>query len=355
MRTLPWMTAVLAIAIFGLLASLEAAPPENKKSKAEDDPFASDADAAPKKAAPRAAKPKRHVDADTDDVDPFAGPNAKPRKAAPDEPKQAETAKESAEKSSPGARAASAPPEPYRPGEAEKKLLEALKSPTECEFKETSLADVIDYFKTRHKIEIHTDEKALEEAGVALDSTVTKTLHRVSLRSALRLVLRDVGLTFILQDEVLLVTSPVAAANTVKVVVYDVTDLAIRQNDKGTWCDDASSMADAITSCIEPSSWTGAEANGVKGRAVIRVQMLPQKTVLVVLQSQECHEELEAFLSQARKIASTATKPLAEPPTEKDLLRRRDLKSTGTAKTWAIGLVGGATQAEPQKPEKKAK
>ena len=79
-------------------------------------------------------------------------------------------------------------------GPAEKKIEAALKSPTQLEFVDTPLTDVIDYLKDYHQIEIQLDKKAMDEAGIGTDITVTKNLKGVSLKSALRLMLRELGL-----------------------------------------------------------------------------------------------------------------------------------------------------------------
>ena len=76
-------------------------------------------------------------------------------------------------------------------GPAEKKIDEALKSPTTIEFVETPLQDVVDYLKDLHKIEIQLDKKELESMSIGSDTLVTKNLKGISLRSALKLMLDE--------------------------------------------------------------------------------------------------------------------------------------------------------------------
>ena len=110
---------------------------------------------------------------------------------------------------------------------AEKRIEAALKSPTQLEFAETPLSDVIDYLKDYHQIEIQLDKKAMDEAGIGSETPVTKNLKGVSLKSALRLMLRDLGLTYVIQDEVLLITTQDVAETKVTARVYSVADLVI--------------------------------------------------------------------------------------------------------------------------------
>ncbi len=112
-------------------------------------------------------------------------------------------------------------------GSAEKKIEDALKSPTQIEFTEAALSDVIDYLKDLHKIEIQIDSKALSEVGIEPSAPVTRNLKGISLRSALRLMLRDLGLTYLIKNEVLLITTPEEADNQLTTKVYPVADLVL--------------------------------------------------------------------------------------------------------------------------------
>jgi len=93
-------------------------------------------------------------------------------------------------------------------GKAEQKIEEALRSETNLDFVETPLSDVIDYLKDYHHIEIQINRKVLDDVGIASDTPITRKLKGVSLRSALRLMLRDLNLTYVIDDGVLLITTP---------------------------------------------------------------------------------------------------------------------------------------------------
>ena len=121
----------------------------------------------------------------------------------------------------------------HKSGGAEEKILKALDDPTTLEFIETPLQDAVDYIKDFHGIEIQLDTKALEGAGIMVDTPVTRNLKGISLRSALRLMLKQLELTYVIQNEVLLITTP-DEANTKQVVkVYPVADLVLPIQDTG--------------------------------------------------------------------------------------------------------------------------
>ena len=105
------------------------------------------------------------------------------------------------------------------------KIEAALNSPAELNVKDVPLTDVIDYLKDRYKIEIQLDKKAMDKAGIGTDATVTENLKGISLRSALRLMLRELGLTCVIEDGVLSMTTTEAAEEKLMTVIYPVADL----------------------------------------------------------------------------------------------------------------------------------
>lgn len=109
----------------------------------------------------------------------------------------------------------------------EAKIAAALEQPTELDFFDQPLSDVIEYLKQKHGIEIQVDHGALKIAGVAADAPVSQSLREVTLESALGLVLGELGLTSVVRDEVLLITSSAAAKSMVETRVYPVYDLVM--------------------------------------------------------------------------------------------------------------------------------
>ena len=118
---------------------------------------------------------------------------------------------------------------------AEKKIQEALKQPTQIEFVETPLKDVVDYLKDLHHIEIQLDSAALKEAGIDESTPVTKNLKGISLRSALKLLLDELQLKYVVHNEVLLITTPAKAESDeyMTTKVYPVADMVLPIKDAG--------------------------------------------------------------------------------------------------------------------------
>ncbi len=110
----------------------------------------------------------------------------------------------------------------------EEKILNALDETTEMEFPETPLKDVMDYIKERHHIEVQFDLAALKNANPPVDPSqtlVTRTLKGITLRSALKLILSDYNLTYVIKDEVLMITTKDEADKVMVTKVYPVGDL----------------------------------------------------------------------------------------------------------------------------------
>jgi tetratricopeptide (TPR) repeat protein len=114
-----------------------------------------------------------------------------------------------------------------RQGGAEQKIFAALEDDTRLEFIETPLNSVIDFLKDQHDINIEIDTRRLEEVGVGSDTPITRNLRGISLRSALRLILGELDLTYVVRDEVLLITTQEEAEAKLVTKVYPVGDLVL--------------------------------------------------------------------------------------------------------------------------------
>ena len=95
---------------------------------------------------------------------------------------------------------------------------------------------------------IIVDEKALQDIGIQPDESLPYVLSGITLRSALRIMLEPLGLTYVVDDEVLKITSKDAADEMLATRVYDVRPLA----QAGL---DSFQIADAITDTLRPGTW----------------------------------------------------------------------------------------------------
>jgi len=176
--------------------------------------------------------------------------------------------------------------------DARRRILEALRSsPTTVEFLEVPLRDVVGYLKDYHKIEVQIDTKALDDVGLTVDEPITKSLSGISLRSALKLTLRDLDLTYVIQDEVLLITTPEEAENRFITMLYPVSELLAEGDRQGHFAADGKTLITAIVSTVQPTTW-----DEVGGPGSITGVSFRGVDALLVSQTEEVHEEIAELL-----------------------------------------------------------
>ena len=171
-----------------------------------------------------------------------------------------------------------------RPSQAEPKIKAALAQPTSIEFVETPLQDVVDYLKDVHKIEIQLDSVGLKDAEIDESASVTKNIKGVSLRSALRLLLDELGLKCVIHNDVLLITSPqkVESDEFMSTKIYPVKDLVLVRNDREEIETDFRQLIDVFQNTVNCRSW---DENG--GPGTIAAYQFQDRCLLVVRQTQK--------------------------------------------------------------------
>ena len=96
-------------------------------------------------------------------------------------------------------------------GKRELRILRELDRTTKMEFVEVPLRDAIASQSEQHEIPIRLDEARLAAEGVKFDQPITLNVDGISLRSGLKLLLQPLGLVYVIEDEMLKITSVVAA------------------------------------------------------------------------------------------------------------------------------------------------
>ncbi|HVW36044.1 MAG TPA: hypothetical protein VHB99_02025, partial [Pirellulales bacterium] len=231
------------------------------------------------------------------------------------------------------------------------KILAVLEQPTEFSFQERPLGKAIEYFEQKHDLQILLDSSALSDEGVGMDAPVTQTLKNIRLRSALRLILKQLDLTYVVGDAYLLITTDTLAENKLSLKVYPVQDLValeggFRPAQVATDAsDDSPSRSDMlppppfsagagfgfgsglgglddagnytglielITTTIAPTSWDEVGGPGsISGNA--------HTQSIAVSQTDEIHEEIVALLAALRRVRDrqlAASQPVEPEPPE---------------------------------------
>jgi len=177
-------------------------------------------------------------------------------------------------------------------------LDQRLKTP--LSYEDEKLDTVFGAVADEYSIPIVLDRAALEDASISPETEVTVDLQNISLRSALKLMLRTPGsedLTFVIHHEVLLITTQEREAEMMVVRVYNIDQLDNtfqRRTQPGSGVDCYSAVWDVITRCVYPESW---HENGT-GEGQIK-PLAPG--MLVVMNTERVHREIEQLLTSLRQ------------------------------------------------------
>lgn len=191
-------------------------------------------------------------------------------------------------------------PKPQRPASSNERVREALHSPTQMEFVDTPLHDAVNFLKDLHQIEIQLDHRALEDAGVGSDTPVTRTLNGLPLKSALKIMLGDLDLAYVVQNDVMLITTQDKASEMCEVRVYDVTKL-VAPDAK------AEEILQTLTMLLSETVQRTVDGEIVSS-GLQRIRIVPLRDLLVILASQEEHEEIATILEELAKALAEETK-----------------------------------------------
>ncbi len=182
--------------------------------------------------------------------------------------------------------------------EAEKRILTTLEAPTRVYAIEKPLQDVVDDLKKLHGIEIQIDTRSLEDVGIGSDTPITRNLKDTTLKSALRLMLRELDLTYVIHNEVLMITTPEEAECQLITRAYSVGDLIRYRDEKERQWVDFDTLIELTTSTVAPATWVDAGGSGsIDGTS------MNESDLLVISQTREVLEEVEDLLANFRRMA----------------------------------------------------
>lgn len=164
----------------------------------------------------------------------------------------------------------------------------------------TSLRAALSLIQDVHCVAVVIDTQSLADAGIDLEgSTLEQEAAGASLGAALRLVLRPIGLTWLVRDGVLMVTTTDKAQEQLSVVAYPVPRAVGTHRPP-----DLQDVIDLVQSTVAAPTW-----DTVGGQGAIRPILRDGVALLIVSQTSEVHEEIENLLRviHERMLAEFAT------------------------------------------------
>ena len=212
-------------------------------------------------------------------------------------------------------------------------IMNSLSSQASANFVDITLKEAMDVIQTDHEIEIKFDLMNLNDNGIATDLPVNLVSEGVSLKSILRMMLDPLELDYIVENEVLMITTRTHAEETFDTRIYRLD--GIREHfDDGEF----DQLPTIIRLTIQPHAWKvlgrPAAGGGMGGGGLGIVendganqnkQLGPEPmggmsakgtimafgNMLIIRQTQRSHEEISDFLDQ---LAAQFSKEDAESP-----------------------------------------
>lgn len=191
----------------------------------------------------------------------------------------------------------------------EQYIQEALNTITECEFSNIPLSEVLNSLQRRHGVNVFLDTMGLGENGLTTEEPINVALSGITLKSALNIILKPIGLDYVVDNEVLKITTADKVAHTFKMRIYPVADL----------CDspeDYKALENVIqNTCLENKSRPSKHypvddlVFGGPGKKQVllkngsaSISVVPQCKAIVINQTDRVHEKIVELLTQLRQV-----------------------------------------------------
>ncbi len=186
-------------------------------------------------------------------------------------------------------------------GDATATIEQKLRKKTTVQFKDTSLADALHYFKDEMVINIEIDRGAFDDLGLTTDQAISLFAKDISLHSALTLMLQPIDLCYVVDEGYVLVTSPDKAAEKLQTRCHDVRGVVDFPDefDSEQLDSEFRTLADVVVATIAPDTWAEVGGEG-------SISAFPRKGVIVCSNTLDVHNEIDAFLKVSRKVRANS-------------------------------------------------
>ncbi|MFV2066278.1 MAG: hypothetical protein ACC645_04810, partial [Pirellulales bacterium] len=207
------------------------------------------------------------------------------------------------------------------------RIEQAWNEPLSLSLRNMPLDQFVASLRARTGLNIRIDRLGLEEEGIGLDAPVTAELRGIRLRSILTLVLRDVNLTWLVHENVVLITTPTESESLLTTRVHDITDLLASYDQDGIdW------LIELITTTVAPDAWD--EVGGVGSIGPFGGS---RRMGLVIHQTREVHEEVAILLASLRAMAASGAAPGRTVSRGRSRSpARRSVRRYVTAPSWSV-------------------
>ena len=176
----------------------------------------------------------------------------------------------------------------------------ALDQPVELQFSDAPLVEILRFIAEQAGINMVIDAPGLEEEGVTTNTETTIHLKKVTLRSALRVLLNDLNLGWTIENEALTITSKTRLEGKLITQAYQVMKLAGPENSKEQKEQQLERLVELITATVAPDTW---EELGGPGS----IRTFPGGASLVIRQTEGVHSQIQVLLQSLTKLLVSQT------------------------------------------------
>lgn len=158
------------------------------------------------------------------------------------------------------------------------------------DFTDTPLAGIVDFLRAETGLEIQINQSALDDLGLSSDESITCNLRNLSIGVALKLMLRPLECSYVVEDGVLHVTTEEEALTHLKPAVHDVRELAGSSKARTV-------LAMVLQNTVDRGSWIPSGGEGVithiePGLMIVTHTAEVQHKVAALLQTlRDCQED----------------------------------------------------------------
>lgn len=163
--------------------------------------------------------------------------------------------------------------------ESAERIIDALGYHASCALVAVPLEEATEILSELYKIPIVVDKRALEEIGLSLDTPVNVSLMRVTLRSLLRRILPELDLTYMIKDQMLLITTVESAEQNLGIQMYRLPDNLVEKS---------VAVLTALQAAIVPDTWN-TQGGPSSGTAIGHV--------LIISTTSDVHDQVTDFLN----------------------------------------------------------
>ncbi len=166
------------------------------------------------------------------------------------------------------------------------RLLGALNEPCSVELFDKPLNEAFEAISASQKIAIQLDKQAISDEGINLDAEVSLILKKRPLKKVLDLMIGALGLTYVIRDGAIFITTQTAADEEMEWVVYNIGDFA---NSKEL-------VTEVHNAIIQSTGGKWLEIDGEGGSIVPMA-----RGCMLITQTGRVHTEIQNLLAQLRQ------------------------------------------------------